>query len=66
MHTQRKVIRPLAAVLIATALTVPAVAQTTGGAPAVPPGSWMIGARVVDAYPNVSSSLPGFDVKDRF
>ena len=36
-------------------------------APAVAPWSrWIVGARVVNVYPNVSSSLSGFDVKDQW
>ena len=36
-------------------------------APAVAPyGRWMFGARVLDVYPNVSSSLSSLDVKDQW
>ena len=36
-------------------------------APAVAPWSrWIVGARVVNVYPNVSSSLSGFDVKNQW
>jgi outer membrane protein len=36
-------------------------------APAAAPwGRWMVGARVVDVYPNVSSSLSGLDVKNQW
>ncbi len=36
-------------------------------APAVPPwGRWMVGARVVNINPDVSSSVSGFEVKDQW
>ena len=51
-----------AALSITPAATPPPVA-----APAAAPwGRWMVGARVLDVYPNSSSSLSGIDVKDQW
>ena len=66
MHAQHNVLRTVAAALIATAITIPAFAQTAGGALATPSGQWMLGARVLDVYPNVSSSNSGFDVENQW
>ena len=45
----------------------PAAKPAPVAAPAAAPwGRWMIGARVVDVSPDVSSSLSGFDVKDQW
>jgi outer membrane protein len=63
MNAQLKILRPLAAALLAAGIATPAFAQTT----TVPPtGSWMIGVRALGVYPDVSSSLSGFDVKDQW
>ena len=40
---------------------------TTAAMPAVAPyGRWMVGARLLDVYPNVSSSVSGFDVDQQW
>jgi len=59
MQAQRKILPSLAA-LVAMAITFPAVAQMT------PTSPWMIGARVVNINPDVSSSVSGFDVKEQW
>ena len=51
-----------AAVSITPAATVAPVAAPA----AAPLGRWMIGGRVLDVYPNVSSSVSGFDVKNQW
>jgi outer membrane protein len=63
MSTQRKILGPLGATLIGLGIAIPALAQTTS---APPPGNWMLGARVLNVYPNVSSSRSGFDVDDQW
>jgi len=63
MNAQLKLLRPVAAALMAAGIAIPAYAQTT---PGVAAGNWLWGARVLDVYPNVSSSLSGLDAKDQW
>ena len=55
----------------ATYVEAAALSITPAAAPAPAPiaaawGRWMVGARVLDVYPNVSSSISGFDVQDQW
>ena len=53
----------------ATYVEAAALSITPGATPppvAAPWGRWMLGARVLDVYPNASSSLSGIDVKEQW
>ena len=55
----------------ATYIDAAAISITPATAPAPAPiaaawGRWMVGARLLDVYPNVSSSNSGFDVNDQW
>ena len=55
----------------ATYIEAAAISITPTAAPAPAPiaatwGRWMLGARLLDVYPNVSSSNSGFDVEDQW
>ena len=63
MNNYRKMLRPLGVALIAMGIAIPGLAQSTAAAPS---GNWMLGARVLDVYPNVSASASGLDVKDQW